>query len=54
MYHKVILITETEELTTIQLTKATRERLKAIGKKGETYEEIVLRLLALFEKTDGK
>lgn len=37
-------------VTTIQLTPATREKLKDLGKKGETYEEIILRLLAAYKK----
>ena len=32
-------------ITTLQLSPQTREKLKTIGKKGETYEEIVLKLL---------
>ena len=32
-------------LTSIQLTKGTKDELKAIGKKGDTYEAIILRLL---------
>jgi len=32
-------------VTTIQLTPATRDKLKDLGKKGESYEEIILRLL---------
>ncbi len=32
-------------VTTIQLSPATREKLKELGKKGETYEEIILRLM---------
>jgi len=32
-------------VTTIQMTPTTRDKLKALGKKGETYEEIILRLL---------
>jgi len=32
-------------VTTIQMTPATRDKLKALGKKGETYEEIILRLI---------
>lgn len=31
--------------TTIQLSEATREKVKAIGKKGESYETIILKLL---------
>jgi len=32
-------------ITTIQLTAETREKLKELGKKGETYEDIILRLI---------
>jgi len=32
-------------VTTIQLSPATRDKLKELGKKGETYEDIILRLL---------
>jgi hypothetical protein len=34
-----------DALTTIQLTKRTRDRLKQLGSKGETYDEILNRLL---------
>ncbi len=37
-------------VTTIQLTPVTREKLKDLGKKGETYEDIILRLLKLHKK----
>ena len=37
------------ELTTIPLYKQTRERLKAFGFKGETYDKIINRLM---EKTE--
>ena len=37
-------------VTTIQLSPATRDKLKALGKKGETYEDIILRLLKLNKK----
>lgn len=33
------------EITTIQISKETRERLKRVGYKGETYEKIIKRLL---------
>lgn len=32
-------------LTTIVITKETREKLKILGKKGESYEHIIRRLL---------
>ena len=40
------------EMTTIPLSKVTVERLKKLGTKGQTYEEIVQRLLELAEKED--
>lgn len=33
------------DLTTIPLTKATRDRLRALGRKGETYDELLNRLM---------
>jgi len=33
--------------TTIELSKETRDQLKELGKKGETYDQIVRRLLKL-------
>ncbi len=36
-------------VTTIQLSPDTREKLKELGKKGETYEEIILRLIKAYE-----
>lgn len=34
-----------EETTTIKIMKATRDALKNIGKKSETYDDIINRLL---------
>ena len=34
-----------KDIAVIQLRTATRERLKEIGKKGESYEEIIVGLL---------
>lgn len=39
------LMEKSEEITTIQISKETRERLKRVGYKGETYEKIIKRLL---------
>lgn len=36
------------DITTIPLRKATRERLRALGKKGETYDELLQRLMAVY------
>ena len=33
------------DITTIPLQKCTRDRLKSIGSKGETYDKIIVRLL---------
>jgi len=33
------------EITTIQISKETRELLKQIGHKGETYDQIIRRLI---------
>lgn len=38
-----------EMATTIQLEPETRERLKAIGGKGQTYNEIIWDLIAAYE-----
>jgi len=34
-----------EELTSIKIRKETRDVLKSVGKKGETYDAIINRLL---------
>lgn len=33
------------EKTTIEVEKSTREALKLLGRKGETYNQIILRLI---------
>jgi len=38
------------EMTTISIRKTTRERLKEVGKKGETYDEIINRLIDFWKK----
>jgi len=38
------------DLTTIPVSKTLREKLMELGKKGETYEEILERLLKLSER----
>jgi len=35
--------------TTIPLEKNTRERLRSLGRKGETYDQLVKRLISLAE-----
>lgn len=39
-----------KDITTIQVSKTIRDRLKELGKKGETYDEIIERLLELVEE----
>lgn len=36
--------------TTIQVSKETREKLKKIGSKGQTYDEIIEKLLEIGQK----
>ncbi len=38
-----------EEQTTIRITKKLSEKLSDFGRKGETYEEIIWKLIALKE-----
>ena len=40
------------ETTTIPLTKETRDLLKRYGQKGETYDELIRRLLQVAEKIE--
>jgi len=37
------------EITTIPVAKETREHLRSFGKKGETYDQILRRLMSLAE-----
>ena len=39
-----------ENITTIQINKDTRDELKKLGMKGETYDEVIKRLLELAKK----
>jgi hypothetical protein len=43
-----------DETTTIRLRKATRDRLKALGRKGETYDDVLRRLLPRPRETDSE
>lgn len=38
-----------KDITTIPLTKTTRDRLKALGRKGETYDELLNRIMDAYE-----
>jgi predicted CopG family antitoxin len=36
--------------TTIPVSRDTREQLKDVGRKGESYDSVILRLIALYKK----
>lgn len=38
------------DITTIQITKQLRDDLKELGKKGESYNEIISRMVRFFQK----
>ena len=42
------------EQTQIPISKELRERLKELGRKGETYEEIITSLIEKTENKQGK
>jgi len=42
------------DLTTISIKKTTRDALKEVGKKSETYDEVILRLVDSFKKQETK
>lgn len=41
---------DTREITTIPLTKRTRDRLRSIGRKGESYDTLLNRMI---DQLDG-
>jgi len=47
----VEITSKKEHITTIQISKATRDELKKHGIKGDTYDEIIRRLLELANKS---
>jgi hypothetical protein len=38
------------DITTIPLSKATRDRLRGMGRKGETYDALINRLIDVYEE----
>ncbi|HYY48812.1 MAG TPA: hypothetical protein VFA17_09055 [Thermoplasmata archaeon] len=40
-----------QDRTTLPVRKATRDRLKAFGRKGESYDEILHRLMEVAEES---
>jgi len=45
---------KTVEITTIQLSKETKEQLKEFGKMGETYDDVIKRLIKIAKECDKK
>ena len=43
-----------ETLTTIQLSKETRDKLKQLGTMGETYDDVISRLVKKAEEYEKK
>ncbi len=39
------------DLTTIQISKMTRDQLRHLGRKGETYDQVLNRLIEMARKT---
>ena len=46
--------THAQTYTSIQLTVSLRDRLKDLGKKGESYEDIIERLLEVYQQTQER
>jgi len=42
-----------DEKTTIKISKKLTERLKNLGKMGDTYESVIWRLVEFYEKHEG-
>ena len=42
-----------EDMTTIQISKEVREQLKELGKMGETYDDVIRRLVKLATQKGG-
>ncbi|MCX6764835.1 MAG: hypothetical protein NTU58_04020 [Candidatus Nealsonbacteria bacterium] len=43
-----------EEYTTIRLSKKIKEALNTCGHKGESYDQILIKLIKLFSKGEGR
>ncbi len=52
--HIAMMPKDRKELTTIQISKETREMLKELGKKGETYDDIIRRLIELAKDVEKR
>jgi hypothetical protein len=50
----VIGVTMAGSATTVRISTELRDKLKKLGVKGETYEDIIERLVRLAENSGGK
>jgi hypothetical protein len=50
----VIGIKMTKDVTTVRISTELRDKLKRLGVKGETYEDIIERLVKIAEKNMGE
>ena len=41
------------EVTTVKVTKRTRDRLAELGTKKETYDDVISKLIEFYEKNTG-
>jgi len=39
-----------KDITTIQITREVRDQLRQLGKMGDTYDEVIRRLISLAKK----
>lgn len=44
----------TNDITTVRISTKLRDKLKKLGVKGETYEDIIQRLVEIAEKNPGE
>jgi SOS response regulatory protein OraA/RecX len=44
----------TKDVTTVRISTELRDRLKKLGVKGETYEDVIQRLVKVAEKNTGE
>ena len=42
------------EITTVKVTKRTREKLAELGKKNETYEDIIEKLITFYNASQNR
>jgi len=44
----------TRDVTTVRISTELRDKLKKLGVKGETYEDVIQRLVEIAEKNTGE